>query len=220
MTTLTDRYVWAAARTLPEAQRAEFDRELRERIGDVIDARVERGAAPADAEHAALVELGDPLQLAASYVDRPLQLIGPKYFLTWWRLLKLLLVVVVPLAAAGVLLGQVIAGAAIGEMIGTTIGTATPGRRAPRLLDDARVRGARALAGQLGAGDHVDARAASAACATTPAPGDSATSSPRSCSSCVFAVVIVWQQFGIVWIDGERLPIPMLDPALWSFWIP
>ena len=34
MTTLTDRYVWAAARTLPESQRAEFDRELRERIGD------------------------------------------------------------------------------------------------------------------------------------------------------------------------------------------
>ena len=43
MTTLTDRYVWAAARTLPEAQRAEFDRELRERIGDAIDALVETG---------------------------------------------------------------------------------------------------------------------------------------------------------------------------------
>ena len=123
MTTLTDRYVWAAARTLPEAQRAEFGRELRERIGDVIDARVDRGAAPADAEHAALVELGDPLQLASSYIDRPLQLIGPKYFLTWWRLLKLLLVIVVPLAAAGVLLGQVIAQAPVGSMIGVTIGT-------------------------------------------------------------------------------------------------
>ena len=219
MTTLTDRYVWAAARTLPEPQRAEFGRELRERIGDVVDAHVERGAAPADAEHAALVELGDPLQLASSYIDRPLQLIGPKYFLTWWRLLKLLLAIVVPLAAAGVLLSQLIAGADIGEMIGTTIGTAlsvgvhlcfwvtlvfavierSPGtsvpvttwtpEQLPQPRDDAR-------AGRLG-----DLIASVVFLA-------------------LFAVVIVWQQFGIVWIGGERLPIPMLDPALWSFWIP
>ena len=219
MTTLTDRYVWAAARSLPEAQRAEFDRELRERIGDVIDERVERGAAPSDAEHAALVELGDPLQLAATYLDRPLQLIGPKYFLTWWRLLKLLLIIVVPLAAAGVLLGQLISGAAIGEMIGSTIGTAlqvavnlgfwvtlvfavlerSPGssvpvttwtpEQLPQPRDDAR-------AGRL---------------------GDLIAS---VVFLVLFAVVIVWQQSGIVWIGGERLPIPMLDPALWSFWIP
>ena len=219
MNTLTDRYVWAAARTLPETQRAEFGRELRERIGDVIDARVERGATPADAEHAALVELGDPVQLASSYIDRPLQLIGPKYFLTWWRLLKLLLVIVVPLAAAGVLLGQLISGAEIGEMIGTTVGTTfsvavnlcfwvtlvfaalerSPGTSAPvttwtpeqlpQPRDDAR-------AGRLG--DLI----ASVVFLT------------------IFAVVIVWQQFGIIWIDGERQSIPVLDPALWSFWIP
>lgn len=46
MTSLTDRYVWAAARTLPETQRAEFDRELRERIGDATDALVETGSSP------------------------------------------------------------------------------------------------------------------------------------------------------------------------------
>lgn len=219
MNTLTDRYVWAAARTLPETQRAEFGRELRERIGDVIDARVERGATPVEAEHAALVELGDPVQLASSYIDRPLQLIGPKYFLTWWRLLKLLLVIVVPLAAAGVLLGQLISGAEIGEMIGTTIGTTlsvavnlcfwvtlvfavlerSPGtsvpvttwtpEQLPQQRDDAR-------AGRLG--DLI----ASVVFLT------------------IFAVVIVWQQFGIIWIDGERQSIPVLDPALWSFWIP
>ena len=102
MTTLTDRYVWAAARTLPEAQRAEFERELRERIGDATDALVETGRAPADAERMALVELGDPAALAASYVDRPLQLIGPRYYLTWWRLLKLLYSVVLPIAVAAV----------------------------------------------------------------------------------------------------------------------
>jgi len=219
MNTLTDRYVWAAARTLPETQRAEFGRELRERIGDVIDARVERGAAPADAEHAALVELGDPVQLAASYIDRPLQLIGPKYFLAWWRLLKLLLVIVVPISAAGLLLAQLIAGADIGEMIGTTIGTTlsvgvhlcfwvtlvfavlerSPGssvpvttwtpEQLPQPRDDAR-------AGRL---------------------GDLIAS---VVFLVLFAVAIVWQQSGAIWIDGERQPIPVLDPALWSFWIP
>ena len=219
MNTLTDRYVWAAARTLPETQRAEFGRELRERIGDVIDARVERGAAPADAEHAALVELGDPVQLAASYIDRPLQLIGPKYFLAWWRLLKLLLVIVVPISAAGLLLAQLIAGADIGEMIGTTIGTTlsvgvhlcfwvtlvfavlerSPGssvpvttwtpEQLPQPRDDAR-------AGRL---------------------GDLIAS---VVFLVLFAIAIVWQQSGAIWIDGERQPIPVLDPALWSFWIP
>ena len=36
----------------------------------------------------------------------------------------------------------------------------------------------------------------------------------------LFAVAIVWQQSGAVWIGGERQSIPVLDPALWSFWIP
>jgi hypothetical protein len=219
MTTLTDRYVWAAARSVPESQRNEFDRELRERIGDAVDAHVEGGAAPADAEHAALVELGDPAVLAASYVDRPLQLIGPRYFLMWWRLLKLLLVIVVPIAAAGVLIGQLVSGANVGEMIGAAVatmlsvavhlgfwttlvfallersaGTSLPlaqwtPEQLPQARDDAR-------AGRLG-----DLIASVVFLA-------------------LFAAAIVWQQFGVIWIDGERQPIPVLDPALWSFWIP
>ena len=32
-----------------------------------------------------------PAMLAARYADRPLHLIGPRYFPTWWRLLRLLL---------------------------------------------------------------------------------------------------------------------------------
>jgi hypothetical protein len=72
MTDLTDRYVWAAARTIPETQRAEFDRELRERIGDQIDALVDHGRSHADAERSVLHDLGDPAALAAGYVDRPL----------------------------------------------------------------------------------------------------------------------------------------------------
>lgn len=227
MTNLTDRYVWAAARTLPEAQRGDFDRELRERIGDATDALVETGSSPADAERAALTELGDPAALAAHYIDRPLQLIGPKYYLMWWRLLKLLYAIVLPIGAAGVLLGQLLSGADIGEAIGATVGTAIsiavhlgfwttlvfavlertpaePGRRGvdvPWTLDMLP--------------------------ATVPAPSAGHAQPSRTAELVgslvflgVFAVAIVWQAFGVVFRDGVREPIPLLDPALWSFWLP
>ncbi|MFD4423153.1 permease prefix domain 1-containing protein [Agromyces sp. NPDC058484] len=221
MTTLTDRYVWAAARSVPEAQRDEFDRELRERIGDAVDARLAAsdGTTATDAERAALVDLGDPAALAATYVDRPLQLIGPRYFLTWWRLLKMLLVIVVPIAAAGVLLGQIISGANLGEMIGTTITTAL------------------AVVVHLGFWTTVVfamlERSAGAAMPLAtwtpeqlPQPRDDARAGRLGdlIASVVFlalfAAAIVWQQFGVVWLDGERQAIPVLDPDLWSLWIP
>ncbi len=121
--TLTDRYVDAAMRSVPDAQRDDLAAELRGSIDDQIDARVEEGEPRPDAERAVLTGLGDPDRLAAGYTDRPLHLIGPKYYLEWWRLLKLLLWIVLPCAAFGVALGQVLAGAGIGEVIGTTVVT-------------------------------------------------------------------------------------------------
>src|SRR5690242_8277502 len=99
-TTLTDRYIWAVIRTVPAGQRAELDAELRELIGDTIDAELAAGAPPEQAEREALVQLGDPELLAATWSDRPLQLIGPRFYLQWWRLLKVLLSTVVPIVAA------------------------------------------------------------------------------------------------------------------------
>lgn len=219
MATLSDRYVWAASRTLPDAQRPEFGRELRERIGDSIDARLERGVPPHEAEHAALVELGDPARLAAAYVDRPLQLIGPRYFLTWWQLLKTLLIIVLPISTAGALLGQLISGAPVGEVARTTVVTAL------------------SVAMHLGFWTTlvfavIERADGSGAPLTTWTPDqlpqlrDDARAGRRGdlIGSCVFlalfAAALVWQQFGVVFRDGVREPIPVLDPALWSFWIP
>lgn len=120
-TTLTERYIDAALRTVPEKQRADLGAELRASIADQIDARVEAGESQDAAETAVLTELGDPDKLAAGYTDRPLYLIGPKYFLVWWRLLKLLLWIVSPIVAFAVALGQTISGADLGEIIGTTV---------------------------------------------------------------------------------------------------
>ena len=120
MTTLTDRYVSATLQAVPADRREEIATELRGSIEDMIDGRTATGQEPATAEREVLTELGDPAQLAARYADRRLQLIGPTYFLAWARLLKLLITVVpVPV---GVLVGVVQAaegnsGGAIGEGI-------------------------------------------------------------------------------------------------------
>ena len=80
-TTLTDRYVAAAMRTVPEKQRDDLAAELRASIADQIDGRIENGEDHAAAERAVLTELGDPDKLAAGYTERPLYLIGPQYYL-------------------------------------------------------------------------------------------------------------------------------------------
>ncbi|MHC2999707.1 permease prefix domain 1-containing protein [Microbacterium sp. HJ5] len=117
-TSLTDRYVDAAMRTVPEAQRTDLATELRGSIDDQIEARVAEGDAPEAAERAVLTELGDPDKLAAGYTDRPLWLVGPRYYLQWWRLLKLLLWIVIPCAVFGVSLAMVLDGATFGEIMG------------------------------------------------------------------------------------------------------
>lgn len=119
--TLTDRYIDAAMRTVPEKQRPDLAAELRGSIDDQIDARVSAGEDPVAAERAVLTALGDPEVLAARYTERPLHLIGPRYFLDWWRLLKLLLAIVLPFTALGVSIGQVLSGAGFGEVIGEVV---------------------------------------------------------------------------------------------------
>lgn len=121
--TLTERYIAATVRSLPVDAQEDVRAELSASIADDIEARLEQGESPAEAEHAVISELGDPDRLAAGYVDRPLQLIGPKYYLTWWRLLKLLWMIVPAVAVTGVTVANLIADAPVGEIIGSVIST-------------------------------------------------------------------------------------------------
>ena len=113
--TLTDRYVWAVLRSLPEAQRADIDRELRATIADTVDAKIESGSKPADAEREALIELGDPYKLAWGYADRPLHLIGPALFPDYIRLLRVLYFIVLPIVVVVVFLSLLLAKSLEGE---------------------------------------------------------------------------------------------------------
>ncbi|MGK3948603.1 permease prefix domain 1-containing protein [Microbacterium sp. K2] len=119
--TLTERYISATIRSLRPEVQDDVRAELEASIADAIDARLDQGEAQADAERSVLTELGDPGILAAGYADRPLHLIGPKYYLVWWRLLKLLLIIVPICAFGGVMLGQLIDGAPTGEIIGAAV---------------------------------------------------------------------------------------------------
>lgn len=90
MTSLTDRYVHAVTSQLPEAQRSDIAEELRGTIEDTVAARP-GGTDPAQAERAALLELGHPTALADSYRGEGRSLIGPRLYPAWLRTLKALL---------------------------------------------------------------------------------------------------------------------------------
>lgn len=120
--TLVDRYIDAAMRTVPEKQRSDLAAELRASIADQIDARTDAGEPHDAAERSVLTALGDPEKLAAGYTDRPLYLIGPKYYLSWWRLMKVLLWVVPICAVFGVSLGMTLAGEPFGAVVGSVWG--------------------------------------------------------------------------------------------------
>ena len=120
-TTLTQRYIAATVEGLPEDLRSEVRSELEASIADAIEGRVAEGQDRETAERVVLTELGDPAVLAAGYADRPLQLIGPKYYVAWSRLLKRLLLLVPAIVLVVVAFAQALAGATIGEVIAEAI---------------------------------------------------------------------------------------------------
>ena len=122
-TSLTARYVEAAMRTVPEEQRTDLATELRASIHDQVEARIADGEDPSAAERAVLTALGDPDRLAAGYTDRPLYLIGPRLFLDWWRLLKLLLSSVGAAVMFAVALGAAVDVDPCGEIVGSVVVT-------------------------------------------------------------------------------------------------
>ncbi|HJS72082.1 MAG TPA: permease prefix domain 1-containing protein [Acidimicrobiia bacterium] len=119
MTELTDRYVDAALRSIPEKQRGDIEAELRASIGDAVDARTASGEDLHTAERGVLTELGDPDRLAAGYVGRPGYLIGPDYFFDYKRLLTVLLVTVLPIVVVVIAVLEWIGGGDVGDVFGS-----------------------------------------------------------------------------------------------------
>ncbi|MEU4568805.1 permease prefix domain 1-containing protein [Micromonospora sp. NPDC023956] len=216
MTSLTERYLAATLRSVPVARREEIATELRASIDDMIEARTADGRDTATAEREVLTELGDPAQLAARYADRRLYLIGPTHFLAWERVLKRWLSFLP--ATVGTIVGLIEAidgnaGGAIGEGVTSALWTAVqvtfwvtlvfavlertnvtpnlPEWTVDRLPEDREDR-------QI-----------------------PLTDTGASIGWLVLVIAYLpWQHYRSFVSDGEGGDVPILDPALWSFWLP
>jgi hypothetical protein len=200
---------------VPEKQRSDLAEELRGSIADQIDARVEMGEGPDAAERAVLTELGDPDKLAAGYTGRVLHLIGPKYYLDWWRLLKLLLWIVPVCVAFFSALGQMISGAAIGSVIWPAL----VGAGMAVIQVSFWVTVVFALLERTGnetmdAGPWTPDR--------LPEPKLTGAKFSDLVTSlawlAILAGALVWDRMlGLAYVDGHWTPV--LDPALWPWWM-
>lgn len=220
MSTLTDRYVFAALRSIPEAQREDIERELRGSITDDVEARVGSGQPPAEAETEVLTELGDPARLAARYTGRPLYLIGPDLFLDWWRLLKLLLVIVVPIAFVGSIVVRMAVdpgdpAGAFGAAIGTALSVLVHlGFWVTLVFAVIQYNGARRK--DLGLGPWTPASLPALPRKAQVTLGDTIASVVLIA---FFIGLLLWQKVGsVMYLDGE--PVLVLQESLWSFWLP
>ncbi|KWV29842.1 permease prefix domain 1-containing protein [Micromonospora rifamycinica] len=217
MNTLTDRYLAATLRAVPAPRREEIATELRTAIEDMIDDRVGGGQDGTTAEREVLTELGHPERLAARYADRRLQLIGPAHYLLWQQVLRRLLTTIP--GTVGVLVGVVQAtvadnpGGAIGSGIAAAFQTAVQIAFWVTLSFAILERTNTSLPLP---GWHVDQ--------LPEMPAERDIRLPDTCASVVTVLLTLaflpWQHFRS-WVrdtDGDR--IPLLDPALWTSWLP
>lgn len=221
MTSLTDRYVDATVRDLDQAQRHDVERELRTTIEDMVDARVRDGAGDrAAAEREVLLELGDPMRLAADYAGRPLYLVGPRAYPQWRRVTTLLLSTLVP----GVTLLNLVVRLFVEDVAAEGVGPSVVAALVVGLMVAVNVVFwvtlvfALAERGRIGDVplDWDPGQLPEAERARGVGLGETVTSLVLLVLT---ALALVWQQTSSpVRSDGEVVPV--LDPALWSGLIP
>lgn len=217
MATLSERYVAAVRRGVPAAARDDVELEVAAAVEDLVTARREAGSEPAAAEREALLELGDPVRLAAGYSGRQLHLIGPGLYPDYVRLLAVLLATIVPVVTIAVLLGTLFSNGAPGQTASATVlaalsatghvlfwttaafalveragATTSPVTWSPEMLRDLPEPGPARL-------------------------GDTAASIVLQAGT---AAYLVWQHFRSPLHDADGNAVPLLDPALWTFWLP
>lgn len=215
-TSLTERYVAATLQRVPAGQRDDIAAELRASILDSVDARIAAGLDPAEAEREVLTELGNPERLAADYTERPLQLIGPRLYLQWWRVLKLLMIIPVIVTIIDVA-GAAISGASVGAIIASGLGTAFT----LALHVVFWVTLTFALIDRYDPGE--SERLGSWDLENLPEePGRVDIGGdivPNVVFSVVFIAVLVLGGSAFATFGGDE-PLAVIDPALWSLWLP
>lgn len=216
MSTLTDRYVWAVARLLPEHQRGDIERELRELIAETVDDRADDAAlrSSREVEHEVLAELGDPSAMASRYTDRPRSLVGREVFPEYLRILRLVFAIAVPIVTGMAVLGTVLDdGADAGDVVGAAIGAAfNSGIQVAFWVTLVYAFAERWKADNPWTPDQLPA---------LPAAG---TGTSFSLSATIFGIVvtvltivaIVWQHAWPSLHDEAGEGVPFLDPGIWN----
>lgn len=217
MSTLTDRYVHATTRSVPEKRRTEISRELRALIEEMVTDRTDADVSEEDAERQVLTELGRPEALAARYSAYPTHLIGPEIYPIWRRLLLTLLSWVPAVVAALAVLGNLIDNAGIGNAIadGTKAGLGTA---------LAVVCGTTAVFAAIERWGGKDSLPQWEVDSLPDVPAHRQVSLSDAVASVVLIAMVgaalVLQHFRS-WVEGsDGADIPVLDPDLWSFWLP
>jgi len=224
MTQLTDRYLAAALRGIPESQRTDVERELRSSIADAVEDRVSVGEDRSAAEKAVLEGLGDPVRLAAGIAGKPLYLIGPDLFVEYRQLLFMLLSIVMPivgvvLAAVAIADGDDYAGAIIAGIGGAwTVGLHIFFWVTATFAFIERVDAARDARDEItGAAGRwtVDRLPA------LPAVRVTAGETVGEVLTTVLSIGGILFISGAAWFtDASGDAIPLLNLAVWSFWSP
>jgi hypothetical protein len=204
---------------VPASNRADLEPEIRALVADAIEARAsEHGGNAADAERAALTELGDPAVLAARYADRPQYVIGPAVFPEWRRLLTLLLPIVVPIVSLVVLGANLMSDQTVGQAITAALGTGL----------NVALQTVFWITLVFFVIERVGGTASSPArtwkVEDLPELPDDGRMGFLEFAGLIVTNVIV--AVGLLWvqlqppivIDGTGYPL--FDPALWSFWLP
>lgn len=101
---LIDLYIQEVTCRLPEKIRADIALELRSTIEDMLpDEYSEQDV------KSSLSKLGDPAILANGYLDRPMYLIGPRFYDLYIQLLKMILPISATISIISVIANRVIA---------------------------------------------------------------------------------------------------------------
>jgi hypothetical protein len=98
---ITDRYIYAVIKRLPQKQREDIEKELRSLIEDMANERCRNNPPQKSDIESILNELGNPAKLASKYRDDKNYLIGPELFDTYLFILKIVMAAVVLGAGLG-----------------------------------------------------------------------------------------------------------------------
>ncbi len=108
---LIERYVYDVSRRLPRRLRSDVEKELRSTLYDTLDATDAGDRAESAQSDDRVVEVlrsfGPPAQLAASYRSGPSFLVGPELYPAFLKTMKIVVLVIVGLAAASVIAGSI-----------------------------------------------------------------------------------------------------------------